>query len=140
MFNVQAFATDGGPNITVDRVVFLRNLPADGTDFIVADTATSDADARFIFVSVVERNVRSGLSRALGVIPNFTTGARSIAGFSAVHCRIPAMMMCNPLEDDTTPFPHADLDGCEFEDLGRGAKLKPECLVGRQMLAKTGGR
>ncbi|MCZ6845578.1 MAG: pilus assembly protein TadG-related protein, partial [Alphaproteobacteria bacterium] len=65
LLNVQAFATDGGgPGIAIDPgplgVVLLRNLPADGTDFTVADTATSDADARFIFVSVVNRNIRSG--------------------------------------------------------------------------------
>jgi len=140
LLNVQAFATDGGgPGIVVDQVVLLRNLPADGTNFTAGDTATSDADARFIFVSVVNRNVRSGLSRAVGAIADYNTSARSIAGFQAVHCRIPAMMMCNPLEDDQTPFPTADLDGCEFADLGEGAALKKECLYGRQMLMKTGG-
>jgi Flp pilus assembly protein TadG len=147
LVNIQAFATDaGGRNITIPPpgsvppgIVFLKNLPADGTDFTAADTATTDAEARFIFVSVVNRSVRSGLSRALGVIPEFDTTARSIAGFQAVHCRIPAMMMCNPLEDNVTPFPTADLDGCNFEDLGVGAALKKECLYGRQMLMKTGG-
>jgi Flp pilus assembly protein TadG len=140
LLNVQAFATDGGgPGIVVDQIVHLRNLPADGTNFTLDDTATSNADARFIFVSVVNRNVRSGLSRALGVIPDFNTSARSIAGFQAVHCRIPAMMMCNPLEDKLTPFPTADLVGCEFADLGVGALLKKDCLYGRQMLMKTGG-
>lgn len=129
LLNVQAFATDGGGSgIVVDQVVLLRNLPADGTNFTVGDTATSDADARFIFVSVVNRNVRSGLSRALGVVSDYDTRARSIAGFQAVHCRIPAMMMCNPLEDNVTPFPTADLNGCNFSDLGVGAALKKECL------------
>ncbi len=146
LFNVQAFATDGGPNITVDRVVLLRNLPADGTDFVVADTATSDVDARFIFVSVVDRRVRSGLSRSLGVIPDFTTDARSIAGFQSVHCRVPAMMMCNPLEadgsDGETPFP-LPLDpasDCTSSNRHVGAQLKESCFKGRQMLLKTTGK
>jgi len=144
LLNVQAFATDGGgPGIAIEPgplgVVLLKNLPADGTNFTADDTAETDAEARFIFVSVVNRNVRSGLSRALGVVSDYDTSARSIAGFQAVHCRIPAMMMCNPLEDNITPFPTADLAGCEFTDLGVGALLKKQCLYGRQMLMKTGG-
>jgi len=143
LVNIQAFATDGGgPSITVDKVVFLRNLPADGTDFTIADTATSDADAAFIFVSVVNRSVRSGLSRALGVIPDFNTTACSIAGRGNVICEVPAMFMCNPLEGDGTNgtelFP---LDGtpCNITDLGKGAFLKEECLKGRQMKMRSGG-
>jgi Flp pilus assembly protein TadG len=138
LVNVQVFATDGGgPNIVVDQVVFLQDLPADGTNFVAGDTATSDQDARFIFVSVIDRSVRSGLSRGLGVIPDFNTGARSIAGFNTVVCRLPAMFMCNPLED--TSFPIAGLAGCSSSDLGTGKPLKDECLQGRGMLLKNGG-
>jgi Flp pilus assembly protein TadG len=147
LVNVQAFATDGsGPNIIIkpgqDGIVFLKNLPADGTDFTAADTATSDADARFIFVSVVNRNVRSGLSRALGVIPEFNTSARSIAGRGNIMCEVPAMFMCNPLEADGTNgteiFP---LDGtpCTIANLGMGKPLKEVCLKGRQMKMRSGG-
>jgi Flp pilus assembly protein TadG len=136
LVNIQAFATDGsGPNIAVENVVFLRNLPADGTDFDNDDVATSDANARFIFVSVVDRNVRSGLSRALGVIPDFNTDARSIAGYIAVVCRVPAMFMCNPLEDEAFPTP----DGVDCI-LGEGAPLlgQDDCLKRRQMLLTSG--
>ncbi|MCZ6452687.1 MAG: hypothetical protein O6909_00470, partial [Alphaproteobacteria bacterium] len=150
LLNVQAFATDGGgPGIAIDPgplgVVFLRNLPADGTDFTAADTATSDADARFIFVSVVNRNIRSGLSRALGVIPDFDTDARSIAGFHSVVCRIPAMMMCNPLED---LFYAQTVIGCNINDGHYGPPSgglqarwveHKGCLRGKQVLMKTAG-
>ena len=151
LVNVQAFATDGsGPNIQIEPgpngVVFLRNLPADGTDFTVNDTATTDANARFIFVSVVNRNVRSGLSRALGVIPDFDTGAKSIAGFASVVCRIPAMMMCNPLEDGT--YAGTTL-GCDLNDahygppsggLEAGWVEHETCIMGAQVLMKTAGQ
>ena len=136
LVNVQAFATDpGGPNLVIDQVVFLRRLPADGTAFVFNDTATSDANARFIFVSVVDRSVRSGLSRGLGVANPFTTDARSIAGYIAVICRVPAMFMCNPLED--TDFPPPRGVTC---DLGEGVPIRgqEDCLVGRQMLIKSG--
>lgn len=137
LLNVQAFATDGsGPGLVVDQVVFLQTLPADGTNFVAGDTATSDADARFIFVSVVNRNVRSGLSRALGVIPDFDTSARSIAGFNTVVCRVPSMFMCNPLEDVNFPL---DNTPCTSNDLGVGKPLKDACLRGRGMLLKNGG-
>ncbi|NNE84642.1 MAG: hypothetical protein HKN28_11795 [Alphaproteobacteria bacterium] len=147
LVNVQSFATDGsGADLVVDQVVFLKNLPADGTDFVAGDTATTDAEARFIFVSVVNRDVRSGLSRALGVIPDFDTGAKSIAGFNAVHCRIPALMMCNPLEDADFPITDSSggpISGCTLADkpdiLAPEAGLYTECLSGRQMLAKKGG-
>ena len=137
LVNVQAFATDGGgPNIQIDQVIFLRNLPADGTDFTAADTATTDSNARFIFVSVVNRNVRAGLSRGLGVTADFDTGARSIAGFKSPVCKVPAMFMCNPLEDvnfDISSTP------CTGADLGVGKPVKHDCLVGRGMLLKNGG-
>jgi Flp pilus assembly protein TadG len=142
LVNIQAFATDGsGPNIAVENVVFLRNLPADGTDFDADDIAESDQDARFIFVSVVDRNVRSGLSRALGVIPDFITDARSIAGFTAVTCKVPALFMCNPLEDELFPDTNCDLS---ILTIGPKAKLKPiaeagDCLRGKGVLLKTGG-
>lgn len=152
LINVQAFATDGsGPTmeIEVDKVVCLQNLPADGTAFAPGDTALTDADARFIFVSVVNRNVRSGLSRALGVIPDFDTDARSIAGFNSLTCRVPPIFMCNPLEADGTqiesggvvgdPFPIAGIADCFDTDLGIGVPLKDACVHGRQMLAKKGG-
>lgn len=147
LVNIQAFATDGdGAGIVVDDVVFLKNLPADGTDFVVADTATTDAEARFVFVSVVNRDVRSGLSRALGAIPDFDTGAKSIAGFTAVNCRIPAMFMCNPLEDPTMPLDGPDgspVAGCPQGGATgyprTGANLNEACLRGRQMLSKQGG-
>lgn len=137
LVNVQAFATDGGgPSITVDKVVFLRNLPADGTNFTAADTATSDADAGFIFVSVVNRSVRSGLSRALGVIPDFNTIARSIAGRGSILCEVPAMFMCNPLEDPDFPTPPgvACIKGEKARLIGQEA-----CLQGRLMQLRQGG-
>ncbi len=145
LVNIQAFATDGGgPGITIPPpgsvppgIVFLRNLPADGTNFTVDDTATSDADARFIFVRVENRSVRSGLSRALGVIPDFNTSARSIAGYIAVVCRVPAMFMCNPLEEIGFPTPGDADPPCVT---GPTAPLigQEHCLKGRQMLIKSG--
>ena len=138
LLNVQAFTTDGGgANIVIDKVVFLQNLPKDGTDFQNNDTATTDLDARFIFVSVAERNVRAGLSRGLGAMSDFSTNARSIAGFTSVICRVPAMFMCNPLED--VDFPIAGTVNCSSADLGVGVPLKHDCLVGRGMLLKNGG-
>ena len=156
LLNVQGFATDGGGhNIVVDPgpdgVVFLKQLPADGTDFVADDTATSDADARFIFVKVVNRDVRSGLSRSLGVTAPFETSAKSIAGFITVICRTPAMFMCNPLEGDgsqtdnqgnpVAPFPLAGTPcaGQEATYLFVGAPVVADCLVGRGMLLKNGG-
>lgn len=159
LVNVQAFSTDGGgAGLAIDQVVFLKSLPADGTDFVASDTATSDAEARFIFVSVANRDVRSGLSRALGVIPDFNTAAKSIAGFNSVVCRIPAMMMCNPLEDNSTPASYGDLLNCNGGVPGTGSdyygapvivggniveqagwEAHEDCLRGKQVLMKTGG-
>ena len=152
LLNLQGFATDGGgPNIVVDPgpggVVFLKKLPADGTDFVADDTATSDADARFIFVKVVNRDVRSGLSRSLGVIAPFETSAKSIAGFVRVTCKVPTMFMCNPLEDPTFTPPSSPLGlnptafpsgGCQ---LGTAVPVVGQegCLRGIQMLLKRNG-
>ncbi len=138
LVNIQAFATDGGgPTMVIDQVVFLQNLPEDGTDFTVDDTATTDANARFIFVSVVNRNVRPGLSRVLGVVADFDTTAKSIAGYIAVVCRVPAMFMCNPLEEPGFPTPLGADPPCIT---GPKAPLvgQEHCLKGRQMLIKSG--
>lgn len=132
--NDERFATDNkGALIQVADVRFLSNLPPDGTAITADDLATSDSDARFIYVRVEDRHS----SNVLGwIITNtgFDTGAEAIAGCGQVVCKFPALMVCNPLEDPTYPV-GAD---CSVTP-GTGAPFDPDCMRGKQVLMKAKG-
>jgi Flp pilus assembly protein TadG len=60
--------------------------------------ATTDTTARFAEVSLSGLNVTKafgGIVNSSGLIP---VGARAVAGFTSAICKIPPLMICNPLE------------------------------------------
>jgi hypothetical protein len=60
--------------------------------------ATTDANARFAEVRLSNLNVAKafgGFVQNSGVIP---VGARAVAGFTSAICKVPPLMICNPME------------------------------------------
>lgn len=94
--NRQSFATDGGAaTVQVKSVEFFSELKAPSSD----TAATSDADAHYIKVTVVDRSLESSLiAPVLGAGRTLSTAASAVAGMTEAVCNFPPFMICNPNE------------------------------------------
>src|SRR5262245_40830268 len=85
------------------------------------DTETNvQAQARFIKVTTVTREVATSFLRALGATANAQTSTWAVAGSSYVACNVQPLMICNPWEQAADPvFSNHVTQGMMFE-LGLG--------------------
>src|SRR5262249_7377537 len=68
------------------------------------DTETNvQAQARFIKVTTVTREVATSFLRALGATANAQTSTWAVAGSSYVACNVQPLMICNPWEQANNP-------------------------------------
>ena len=115
--NETRFANDsgGGLVLTVD---------ADGTpgctghpnvhfwqDEDKALEATGDENANFVEVTIETRRANYALTPFVGALNSGDIAASAMAGMQSSFCRIPPLMMCNPVEDDDDEFNGDDYAG-----------------------------
>lgn len=92
--NAQRFATDGmGLNVTIvdQDITFLQELAT-------RTPATTDANANFIQVDVTPRSLTYLLAAIVGANPIANVSAHAVAGFGSALCKVPPLMICNPVE------------------------------------------
>ena len=98
--NSQSFA-DGAADITFAPATFFSSLKPD-----VA--ATGDDDARFIQVTVANRNLTTSLMGFVGGPGGLAANAQAVAGRTVAACSVTPLMVCNPEEPagavTETPF------------------------------------
>jgi Flp pilus assembly protein TadG len=103
--NSQTYGASGPALVEFDT-------PSPGFDFRfyseispAGDTAaTGDDDARFIEVTTRQGTMNTLLARLFGGPDSATAQARAVAGYKAVACRVPPVMMCNPDPDESDAF------------------------------------
>ncbi len=102
--------TSGSPEIQIDDVAFYTD--EDRTP------ATGDGDARFVEVSVVPRPVKLLLEPVVALLrgaasdPVTDIGATAMAGTATGICDPPALLICNPGDnDDSNDITRADAAG-----------------------------
>ena len=86
-------------------------------DRVRATAATSDANARFIEVTVATRTVDYAFTPIGGLIAGNGT-ATALAGLGQSVCKVPPMMICNP--DPANPFNAAAKSGWGLLATGHG--------------------
>jgi Flp pilus assembly protein TadG len=78
--------------------------------------ATSDANARFVEVTVDARTARYALTPIVGVFNSGAIDATALAGLGSAICKVPPVMICNPDEATDPTFTAGNY-------VGKGLKL-----------------
>ena len=78
--------------------------------------ATSDADAKFIVVTVNSRTANFALTPIVAALSSGTIGATAVAGLDSAICKVPPLMLCNPNETSDPDFTIANY-------VGKGVRL-----------------
>ena len=78
--------------------------------------ATSNADARFVEVTVNARTARYALTPIVGAFNSGAIAATAMAGLGSAICKVPPVMICNPNESADPSFVTANY-------VGKGLKL-----------------
>lgn len=79
---------------------FLSALPDDDQPLSDATVAASQPEARFVEVTVNERQVDSMFATAIGGEQTAGAEAVAVAGFTSAVCKFTPLFMCNPFEAD----------------------------------------
>ena len=90
--------------------------------------ATSDANARFVEVTVNARTARYALTPIVGALNSGAIDATAYAGLGSAICKVPPVMICNPQETggSTTFNPSALLGvGLKLVTVGAGGGWAP---------------
>lgn len=105
--NLSLLANDGnGSKVTIPAepscdatgsIRFYRNKEK-------TQVATSDANAKFIEVSVTARTANYAFTPLAGAFNSGLIGAAAFAGLGSAICKVPPVMMCNPAEDTDFAF------------------------------------
>jgi Flp pilus assembly protein TadG len=66
--------------------------------------ATSDANARFVEVTVNARTARYALTPIVGAFDSGAIDAAALAGLGSAVCKVPPVMICNPNESGDPSF------------------------------------
>lgn len=100
--NLTYFANDGsGTAVAIETPVYYSDYdPATGDKDPVA---TSDANARFVEVSVVARTANYALTPIVALF-SATMDANAFAGIGSAICNVPPVMICNPAEGTASTF------------------------------------
>lgn len=120
--NQTVFANDGGTPAVV--VTSQPNCGATGSiQFysVYNETskvlATSDADARFVRVTVNARTAKYALTPIVGAFNSGAVDATAVAGLGSAICKVPPVMFCNPAEPKTGAV-GGDFDGDYYQGAG----------------------
>lgn len=79
--------------------------------------ATSDADARVVIVRVNPREAVYALTPVVGALRSGNLSAEAVAALGSAICKVPPVMMCNPLEPETNTDPDFDFSPVGGEGL-----------------------
>lgn len=113
--NITRFANDGGSAaVTIGGVAFYSCSAA-----TAACAATSDADAKFVRVTVAPREAFYALTPVVGALRSGDMDAAALAGLHVAICKVPPVMVCNPEE----PLNNTDEDYPFNPATGTGLKL-----------------
>lgn len=99
--NKTMFAGGGGSNaVTIPTLIFCKTFDDSVADTTAACTsATTDSDARVVWVKVGGRTANYTLTPIVGLFNSGTINAEAVAGLSSAVCKEPPVMMCNPNSD-----------------------------------------
>lgn len=100
---------DKGKSITIPTIVFWQDKGK-------TTAADSDENAHFVEVTVDGREVFYALTPIVGAISSGDINATAMAGLGSATCKVPPVMMCNPLEATDPDFTVADY-------IGKGIRL-----------------
>ena len=106
--NQTRFANDGnasGRNVTVTGVTDCSFANGEKIRFYQNATktaATTDANARFVEVTVDARTAKYALTPVVGAFNSGAIAATAMAGLGSSVCKVPPIMICSP--DPSVPF------------------------------------
>jgi Flp pilus assembly protein TadG len=86
-----------------------------------SNAATSEANARFVEVTVNARTARYALTPIVGLLNSGAIAATAMAGLGSAICKVPPVMICNP--DEPTGNLNVNLDFNATSRIGFGLKL-----------------
>lgn len=89
---------------------FLSALPDDDQPLSAATVAATQAEARFVEVTVNEREVDSIFATAIGGEDTAGAEAVAVAGFTSAVCKFTPLFICNPYEGSETSLLEAVAD------------------------------
>ncbi len=78
--------------------------------------ATTDANAKFVEITVDSRTVNYALTPIAAAFSSGAISATAFAGLDSAICKVPPLMLCNPLESTDPDFTIADY-------VGKGVRL-----------------
>ena len=78
--------------------------------------ATTDADAKFVEITVDSRTARYALTPIVAAFSSGAVSATALAGLDSAICKVPPLMLCNPNEEDDEDFTIANY-------IGKGIRL-----------------
>ena len=106
--NTQTFGNDATPIVGLTEYTprFLSALPDDDQPLSDATVAATPEEARFVEVTVDEREVDSMFATAIGGEDTAGAEAVAVAGFTSAVCKFTPLFMCNPFEstDDSLAY------------------------------------
>jgi len=118
--NNTLFANEAGGNISITVPLEITCDATGNVKFWQNKTkttaATTDANAKFVEVTVNNRQAFFALTPIVAALSSGSIGATAFAGLGSAICKVPPVMMCNPNEPGSTSF-----DGNALR--GRGLKL-----------------
>lgn len=120
--NQTRFANDGnasGANVTITGVSDCTFAAGEKVRFyqdIAKTPATSDANAKFVEVTVDARTAVYALTPVVGAFNSGAIAGTAMAGLGSAICKVPPVMICNPNEG-------ADPDFTVANYIGKGLKL-----------------
>lgn len=119
--NYQRFSTDdAGMTVTIvdADIVFLQEL-------VTRTVATSDANAQFIQIDVTPRSIVFFFASIVGASSFANVSAHAVAGLGSALCKVPPLMICNPVEPDVFDIDKYIGSGMFLKSSGNGAQWAP---------------
>jgi Flp pilus assembly protein TadG len=115
--NNTSFANDGvaSRGITVPTLTFYATKVDAEMD---TNAVTTDAAAEFVRVTVGARRAFYALTPVVGAINSGDIAGTAIAGLASAICKVPPVMMCNPIEPDGNTNAMLDFDANSLRGAG----------------------
>jgi hypothetical protein len=115
--NNTSFANDtvASRAVTVPTLTFYATKADAEAD---TNAVTSDTAAEFVRVNVGARQAFFALTPIVSAISSGDIGGTAIAGLASAICKVPPVMMCNPIEPDGNTNPFLDFDANSLRGAG----------------------